>query len=310
MNIEYKKDIYNSYMMIQALNPVQQDNFEEKMLLNNSILWIIPFQYRWIDGIEWYCYDITDCRRFMDINLKMGREQILVLIQSIIDAVLVLEEYLLCSDNLLLNPDSIFFNEKCNSLLFVYLPGYGIPLFFQIRELVSEIMNNYMDNKDPEAIVFVYNLYKLSCEESCKLIKIQELLLSCSPGEKEAFGGENCKVEKPHQPVKQAENITEKEIGCNDKIGYMQKMFGKHYGRLLVLDGILLCVGFLFFKEELLRMIKWFGSKLDGFIGLAVTNSFGVAFCIILVILSVLMILGKWIIKNKENIEKWFPGKK
>ena len=65
-----------------------------------------------------------------------------------------------------MNPDSIYFSEKCKSILFVYLPGYGIPFFFQIRELVSEIMNNFMDNKEPEAIVFVYNLYKLSCEES------------------------------------------------------------------------------------------------------------------------------------------------
>ena len=95
MNIEYKKDIYNNYMMIQSPGSVEQDNFEEKMLLNNTILRIVPFQYRWIDGVEWYCYDITDCRRFMDINLKMGREQIFVLIQSIIEAVMILEEYLL-----------------------------------------------------------------------------------------------------------------------------------------------------------------------------------------------------------------------
>lgn len=310
MNIEYKKDIYNNYMMIQSPGSVEQDNFEEKMLLNNTILRIVPFQYRWIDGVEWYCYDITDCRRFMDINLKMGREQIFVLIQSIIEAVMILEEYLLCSDNLLLNPDSIYFSEKCKSILFVYLPGYGIPLFFQIRELASEIMNNFMDNKEPEAIVFVYNLYKLSCEESCKLTKIQELLLSCGPDEKEAFGGEYCRVETRQQPVKQIENKIEKDTDREVKSGYLQKLFGKHYGRLLVMDGILLCVGFLFFREELFKIISWFCSKIAGLIRLDLTDIFGGAFCILLVILFVIALLGKWIIKYKEYLEKWFTGKK
>lgn len=43
MNIEYKKDIYNSYMMIQSTEEIQQDSYEEKMLLNNTIPSVITF---------------------------------------------------------------------------------------------------------------------------------------------------------------------------------------------------------------------------------------------------------------------------
>ena len=76
---------------------------------------------------------------------------------------------------------------------------------------------------------------------SRKLTKIQELFVPY-PDEKEAFGGEYCRVETRQQPVKQIENKIEKDTDREVKSGYLQKLFGKHYGRLLVMDGILLCV--------------------------------------------------------------------
>ena len=64
------------------------------------------------------------------------------------------------------------------------------------------------------------------------------------------------------------------------------------------------------FREELFKIISWFCSKIAGLIRLDLTDIFGGAFCILLVILFVIALLGKWIIKYKEYLEKWITGKK
>ncbi len=312
MNIEYKKDIYNSYMMIQSTEEIQQDSYEERMLLNNTIPSVIPFQYRWIDGVEWYCYDITQCKLFKEEYSSLGHEQIYELIKNILRVVSALEEYLLCSENLLLNLEHIYFNETNKDVCFAYVPNYKIPLFFQIRELITEVMNIYMDNKDPKAIVFVYSLYKLSCEENCTLTKVQDLMDTCMEEKKERANSDNVKEIRTHPPERPLDTKEEKKMERLDSESKLQKLLGKNFERLLILDGFLLCVGFLFFRPELKKIISWIIQGVSQFMsvdGDGNKERFLIAAIAILVFITVVKI-GRQCISNKNSIKKWLTGHK
>ena len=156
-----------------------------------------------------------------------------------------------------MNFEYIYFNETDNDVCFAYVPNYNIPLFFQIRELISEVMNIYMDNKDPKAIVFVYSLYKLSCEENCTLTKIQDLMDSCIEENKERADSDNFKEIRTHPPESPLDIKKDKKMDNLHSESRLQKYFGKNFERLLILDGVLLCLGFVFFRPELLKIISW-----------------------------------------------------
>lgn len=92
----------------------------------------------------------------------------------------VLEEcdrYLLSEEDIILKPEYIFFEdwERLRNIAVCYYPGYGEKIKDRLNELLGELIN-YLDYKDKEAVVLLYELYSKTGEEDCTVDSLTKIL--------------------------------------------------------------------------------------------------------------------------------------
>lgn len=101
-------------------------------------------------------------RRFQYIHMD-GRV-LLETMRQINQCMETLALYLLPTDNLVLNPDYMFFDVKEECVRLVYIPGYRHNLRTQIKQLL-EYMMRVFDFSDREGIHQLYKIYNKVCED-------------------------------------------------------------------------------------------------------------------------------------------------
>lgn len=180
LQTEYKKDMQNSYMMIQAVNRKQSDaSYCLKMLLNNTIKGFLPLEIRQYDDEQQYWYE-TNGGSVISVRFEREKLSYYVVEQIILELISTVNRsrvYLLREDDFVISPEHVFISDTDCHIRLCYLPGYGIRLQEQIAGLLEFFMNK-VDYNDKKAVLFVYTLYTKSKEKECTfnqiLKKIQE----------------------------------------------------------------------------------------------------------------------------------------
>jgi len=162
LQIEYIKDLYNSYMVIKG-EKEENTNYETHMLTYNDINGFVQCELRTYDGIELFYYDITekkDLKKKYQSSLFSYKDvvNLLVRIFHIIESAY---EYLLVENSILLEPNYIFYHTKTDEISLCYVAGYQADLKEQLSELLEYLINK-VDYKDGEAVLFVHTFYKKS----------------------------------------------------------------------------------------------------------------------------------------------------
>jgi len=120
LQIEYIKDLYNSYMVIKG-EKGENTNYETHMLTHNDINGFVQCELRTYDGIELFYYDITekkDLKKKYQSSLFSYKDvvNLLVRIFHIIESAY---EYLLVENSILLEPNYIFYHTKTDEIVCV-----------------------------------------------------------------------------------------------------------------------------------------------------------------------------------------------
>lgn len=162
LQIEYIKDLYNSYMVIKG-EKEENTHYETHMITHNNIDGFVPCDLRTYDGVELFYYDITEKK-----NLKKKYQSSLFSYKDVINLLTrifhIIEsayEYLLVENSILLEPNYIFFHTKTDEISLCYVVGYQADLKEQLSVLLEYLINK-VDYKDGEAVLFVHTFYKKS----------------------------------------------------------------------------------------------------------------------------------------------------
>lgn len=166
MEVSYKKDLRNNYLVIHEEVNKNEEDYCLKMIKANSIPGIIKPDIRIIDNKIFYYFDITSKQSLAIIYEKapinyVKLKKIFLNVVEIMDQVY---EYLLNENDLVLEPEYMYEDLSAGKIHMCYLPRYNIDIRKQLINLIEYLMNK-VDYKDNEAVLYIYNLYAICRED-------------------------------------------------------------------------------------------------------------------------------------------------
>ena len=123
MEISYKKDGINNYMIIRNQKDVEND-YKLQMLINNKIEGILSINIKKINNENQFYYDITskNSMRSLFVKNKVGAKDIEQFINSMAIVAKSMKEYLLDINNIVFDMDMIYWDSKKQVYNFCYYP--------------------------------------------------------------------------------------------------------------------------------------------------------------------------------------------
>lgn len=191
MQVDYKRDVNHSYLILQGPEEVNTSGYQTRMILCNQLSSLLSCTIQGMDGKNLFYYEITSRQSLADkyAGKKMKREDIFQVFQGMVRAAQELGSYLLDARNLVLEPDFIYLEAGETDLRFCYLPGYEKEVGEQFRQLAEYILPK-IDHRDKDAVTLGYGMYRISMEEEFQIDRIKEELYQ--EYEEKSFEEETC----------------------------------------------------------------------------------------------------------------------
>lgn len=171
----YDTDGLNVYLILK--DAPYQDSYEKEMLQQNRILGILEMKLMSVDGEIMPCYNVNGQKEFAGL-LEAGNlapALVLSLFQNLFTTIKQIKGYLLNMNNLILEENYIFQDDKTGCCSFVYLPGYQENLRMQMICLLEKMINK-MNHADRARSNQVYDLYAIIAEQNFDFDDLQKFL--------------------------------------------------------------------------------------------------------------------------------------
>lgn len=160
---QYYKDAMTNYLIIRCPETTLE-GYQYRMLAINRVQGLLPCSVRKIDGESFLYYEITsrqNIARIYEHRFISGKEMKQIL-YSLAQMNQMLEEYLLDSDKLILDPEYIFFDYEAEKFYFVYFPE--IMPEENLQKLI-EYLTEKSDPENAESTAVIYRLCDLASHE-------------------------------------------------------------------------------------------------------------------------------------------------
>lgn len=176
MRTEYRRDLQHSYLVLSP-GEKQEEAYPLRMITENQIQGLLSCSCRRMNEEILYYYDITSRISLAERCLcrKITGKELIVLIQSLIRVLTVMDEYLLNGNSLCLKPEYIYMDVQMNTVDFCYVPGELWDLEENFRELLEGILP-LLDHQNQEDVLVGYGLYHYAVQESFSVEGLQRLL--------------------------------------------------------------------------------------------------------------------------------------
>lgn len=178
MQVEYKKDLHHSYLVIPMEEDVTISQYCIKLLERQRVEGLLALEQRVMNNQRMLYYEITSKQSMQSVLVKttLSYRQLQKLCENILQTLERAYEYLLPEDDFILRPEHIYLNISNFDPDLCFFPGYQKNIRDQIRGLMEYLMNK-VDYTDKEAVLLVYQLYAASREESYHFEELKELLM-------------------------------------------------------------------------------------------------------------------------------------
>ncbi|TCT11645.1 pSer/pThr/pTyr-binding forkhead associated (FHA) protein [Natranaerovirga pectinivora] len=178
--LSFDRDIHKNYMLFSGnINNFQEEDYQLKMLLNNSITNLLEFNLVCHNEDVKLHYDITSKQSLRDILTKreLTSKEIKKLLERIIDTVENGCNYLLDENNYLICPEYIYINISSFEPYFCYLPQAQIEenMMDKLKDLIEYLMNNASE-KDSDAVLLIHRLYKKTKKDDFTFKDLKNIL--------------------------------------------------------------------------------------------------------------------------------------
>ena len=177
MKVDYRRDLNSNSLVLAAEQQPDIASYQVRMLMANELEGFLPCRVHQMDGSLLFYYDITS-RQSLEVLFQHRRvvgKELALLLESLVEALETLKNYLLCMDNLVLNARFIYTDAEKEKIWFCYLPGYGTAFGQQLREF-SEFLLPRLDNQDREGVVLGYAFYQLAVKGDFTADAVRALL--------------------------------------------------------------------------------------------------------------------------------------
>ncbi|MCD8230694.1 MAG: FHA domain-containing protein [Clostridiales bacterium] len=186
MNIEFLRTAKKSYMIVKDADyPFEQ--YELKMIQHNTISCLLEFQIIITDGKVEYWYDVTGMQSLEKQYSfdAVGKKQLQVLLQNLIDMKSAMEEYLLDDADICFSLSMIFYDRFSEKLRFCFIPGFREQKCQGLQKLFEEILQQ-LDHSDPAAVNLGYEMYERCVQSEFVISDCVECLRMCADEQKPA----------------------------------------------------------------------------------------------------------------------------
>ena len=144
----------------------ETSNYKRKMILQNKITGFLSCKFTHEGTDSYLSYDVTAkkslTKKFSEEKMKTADLE--KLFEAISFAIGKAKEYLLESQNICMDPDSIFFDIDTEDLFLLYHPDMSYERERQYRKLAEFILDK-VDHREETGVKIAYQFYKLSKEE-------------------------------------------------------------------------------------------------------------------------------------------------
>lgn len=177
MEIEYKKDLHHSYMVIKREDLNRTQTYCLKILKYQNLNGILHLEQRTMDNEVSYYFDITAKQSLSNLYEKnlFTCEKVKKLLQYLILTIENAYEYLFIEDDFMITPELVYIDVASGIPYLCYLPGYAKSIQEQMVSFIEYIMNK-VDYNDKSAVLLVYSLYGACREEGYTLDHLMDIL--------------------------------------------------------------------------------------------------------------------------------------
>ena len=210
MKIEFKREMNRNYMVLRPENEIG-GSYALRMLSENRITGLLPFQEKRIDGETFLYFNITSRQslsRMMEYRAFKAKE-IRQITSDLIVTMTALERFLMDGDQLCLEPDMIYVDPDDLRANFCLFPGRGSQFEESFKKLVRYILD-HVDHTDGEAVVLAFALFRAGETENLGIRDLEKCLMA---GEK-AGNEENLRVNAGKEALYEAERKMVREYGA------------------------------------------------------------------------------------------------
>lgn len=176
MNAEYKRDLQNNYLILEAPQGLQEEDFRLQMAEQNQIPGLLPLSTVRRDGVLYLQYEITSRQPLDGLYEKRTMEckDILFILRETHDVLEALRKFLLDPCHLIFEPEFLYVDPERGSIQFCYFPAD--EAFFPVAGLAEFILRR-LDHRERQAVTLGYEFYEKIMEENFSLPRILKEIL-------------------------------------------------------------------------------------------------------------------------------------
>ncbi len=181
----YIRELNHNYLVLSPPTEYIEENFETEIIKQNTINGLLEFDIRYYDGKQMLFYEISSKQSMENLyaSSEMDFEIIRQLINGIYRIILLTEEYLISINNILLDPNYIYFDMGRKEISLVFCPGYNKNAKQSFSDLAEYLLNK-VDHKDEKAVILAYKIYKNTRNQNFVLEEIVSIIQECHCNEK------------------------------------------------------------------------------------------------------------------------------
>lgn len=251
MQIDYKRDLNHTYVILQEEKEPDTASYQIRMLLTNAIPGLLDCKIGKMDDKTLFYYEVTSRQSLQSVfeQRSIGAEALRKLFEQLLDLLEELGQYLLAPDGLVLQPELVFADANLENFSFCYLPGkQGHTGCFQkqIRELMEYLLPK-LDHQEQDAVVLGYGLYREISAEIFSVETIQALLYQTGKEKKETTEQEGKERSREENPPVQMEEMRweEREAEAAAENFFVEAEEEKDEGNWKNIVEAVICIGFL-----------------------------------------------------------------
>ena len=251
MQIDYKRDLNHTYVILQEEKEPDTASYQIRMLLTNAIPGLLDCKIGKMDDKTLFYYEVTSRQSLQSVfeQRSIGAEVLRKLFEQLLDLLEELGQYLLVPDGLVLQPELVFADANLENFSFCYLPGkQGHTGCFQkqIRELMEYLLPK-LDHQEQDAVVLGYGLYREISAEIFSVETIQALLYQTGKEKKETTEQEGKERSREENPPVQMEEMCweEREAEAAAENFFVEAEEEKDEGSWKNIVEAVICIGFL-----------------------------------------------------------------
>ncbi len=263
MEILYNSKGIDNYLNVSLGDISDRKNigveYKTKMLQENNIPCLIKPVAIEEDGQLWLKYNINSVyvleRLFSYV--RPDGSLLRIIFGQLINLIDTLEKFFLLSEELVIDPEYMFYDGEKKEVRLLYIPGYNKNIGMQLKGFLEYIMKIF-DHRDREGVSFMYQVYELVSGDKFSLEALRKYFVNKenAVSYKEISKANSCQEEKKEGTPANYENTFEKKT-------FFEKDFTWHEP-VFVINGIFI---FVF-------LVKYFAfgkHDIDIFVGILLT---------------------------------------